>query len=36
MKANNNEETRQRKRNNAAVKMKVGRNIKREAVCWGQ
>jgi hypothetical protein len=36
MKANNNKETRRRKRNNAVVKMKVGRNIKREAVCREQ
>lgn len=36
MKANNNKETRRRKCNNAVVKMKVGRNIKWEAVCRGQ
>jgi hypothetical protein len=36
MKANNNKEARRRKCNNVVVKMKVGRNIKREAVCRGQ
>jgi hypothetical protein len=36
MKANNSKEARRRGGNNAVVKMKVGRNIKWEAVRRGQ
>jgi hypothetical protein len=36
MTASNSKEARRREGNNAVVKMKVGRNIKREAVCGEQ